>query len=167
MEFKPFSDKDYGYNEMRHVVGSWAIWALVTYSSVKINTLDGLGVLAASLVINEKEWGLPDVKQGNGASYAHNIQAGFCWYHYFLKNNPDGFWGSWAELAGDSYAILGEEGLQFNHTAHFRGASIGMGIGFALDMLRGLRVPTLGRWTLVPAAIIAFMYANQHEEDLK
>ena len=158
--FKPFGGKEYSYTELYQIALSWTIWALVTYSSVKINTLEGIGVTAASLAMNEKSWGLEGIPVGGGASYAHNIQAGYCWYHYFVKGNQNGFWGAWAELIGN-LGCVGQEFLEnkslYSHIAHYRGATYGMSIAFVLDMLRGAGFPKLGRWALAPLLTIAAM----------
>lgn len=165
--FKPFGGWNYGYTEMYQVLASWTIWAAVTYSSVKIDMYEGIGVTAASLLINEKGWGVTDLPVGNGSSYAHNIQAGYCWYHYYIRNNPAGFWGSWAEVAGNLGAI-GQELLEdsdlYSHAAHYRGASIGMTLAFLLDMMRRGRLPKLARWGMFPVAVIIAMYAKDHKE---
>ena len=159
--FKPFGGWDYGYNELYQVVCSFVIWALVTYSSIKINPVEGVVILAGALIKQETE----ERRWGNGASYVHNIQAGYCWYHYFIKNNPDGFWGSWAEMAGDLGAVFQEfvlKGAGYSHKAHYEGAITGMVIAFLFDMLRGLKVPTLGRWALAPILANIIMYTAEH-----
>ena len=71
-----------------------------------------------------------------GASWVHNIQAGYCLYHYWFRNNKHMlvFLGTWAELIGDAVAFSGIMG-SFNDAAHLEGLVEGLLAGYLLDMV--------------------------------
>ena len=173
LEAKIFGKWDYGYGYDYQVLSSWTIWALVTWGSFSIDPWEAAGILAGSLYAQENEDILNMLmfskKQwGGGSSWVHNVQAGYCWYHYFVKGNKS--WpvslGSWAEITGDIGAVAQElienKGQMYGHDAHYKGATLGMVIAFLLDMLRGSGVPKPTRWALAPVITWAIMYGKQN-----
>ena len=126
LEAKIFGKWDYGYSEDYQVLSSYTIWALVTWGSFSVDPWEAAGILATSFYAQENR----DIRKmltfgggewGHGSSWVHNLQAGYCWYHYFLKGNKSWpvFLGSWAEVAGDIGAV-GEEyvkGMKYAHDA--------------------------------------------------
>ena len=108
MEFRPFGGWDYGYDKEYQVAASWTIWALVTWGTLSIDKLEGAAVLAGSLAYTEQVTAKGPRRWGNGASWVHNVQAGYCWYHYFIKGRRDlaVALGSWAEMADTREQVL-------------------------------------------------------------
>ena len=169
--WKPFHNADYGYDHLYMTVSSFIIWALVTWGSFSINPYEATAILAGSLAYTEYRVG---DRWGTGASWVHNVQAGYCWYHYFVKGRKElgVMLGSLAELAGDGGAVI-EELLRgqklYSHKAHYEGATTGMLIAFLLDMLFPKKA---GRtnvfWQLLPLTFIAGLYGanriNYHVE---
>ena len=84
--------------------------------------------------------GAPD-SWGNGASWVHNIQAGYLLYHVYFRGNKRWlpFLGVLAEAAGDTGAVLQEYVLKhdvsYGHYAHAEGLAIGLAAGWLLDQL--------------------------------
>jgi hypothetical protein len=157
--WKPFGNMDYGYGEAYQTYSSFTIWALVTWGSFSVSPIQAALVLGGSVAYAEYNAG-PQI--GTGASWIHNVQAGFCWYHYFIKGQkqlPLAL-GSWAEIAGDLGAVAEEwikdKGKIYSHIAHYEGASIGIVIAMLLDRFNFSSKPTL--WKAVPFAAIALMY---------
>jgi hypothetical protein len=116
-----------------------------------------------ALLFKETDW-------GNGSSWVHNVQGGYCWYHYFLQGNKSWplFLGSWAEVAGDMGAIAEEqmailEDVSYAHDAHYKGAGLGMAIAHLFAIARKKRRKTgSNKFYLVPfAAIGAMIFADQ------
>ena len=138
--FKPFGGQDYGYRKLYGTVASWTIWALVTWGSFSVDPYEGALVLGAAVAYSEYAADDPKRRGTSGSSWIHNIQAGYCWYHYFVKGARGWpvFLGSLAELAGDTGAVV-EEYLRgrrmYGHRAHLEGASIGMAAAFLLDVV--------------------------------
>ena len=67
-------------------------------------------------------------------------------------------------MAGDLGAVFEEfavKGAGYSHKAHYEGATQGLVIAFLFDMLRGLKVPTLGRWALAPILANIVMYTAE------
>ena len=170
--WKPFGFVDYGYDHAYMTISSFIIWALVTWGSISVDTLEGIAVLAGSLLwseYNTRKYFKKGLGWGTGASWVHNVQAGYCWYHYFVKGQRQLplFLGSWAEMAGDLGAV-GEELLRgqkmYSHKAHYEGATIGMTVAFLLDMIH----PKKGKkrsflWKVIPIATIALLFYQNSE----
>ena len=87
--WRPFGGYNYGYPNRWENISSWTIWALVTVGSLAVDWREALIVLGGSLWANEK--GHPLTRKhvedggtlGSGASWVHNIQAGYCLYHWY------------------------------------------------------------------------------------
>ena len=173
--WKPFGFVDYGYDHAYMTISSFIIWAAVTWGSISVDTLEGIAVLAGSLLWSEyntrKYFTAGGLGWGTGASWVHNVQAGYCWYHYFVKGQRQLplFLGSWAEMAGDLGAV-GEELLRgqkmYSHKAHYEGATIGMTVAFLLDMIH----PKKGKkrsflWKVIPFATIALLFYQNAERE--
>ena len=174
--WKPFGFVDYGYDERYQTIASFIIWAAVTWGSISVDTLEGIAVLAGSLLwteynTREKLNKGGDTRWGTGASWVHNVQAGYCWYHYFVKGQRQWplFLGSWAEMAGDLGAV-GEELYRghpmYSHKAHYQGATIGMAAAFLLDMINKKKGKKRSFfWKVIPFAAIATLYFRNMERE--
>ena len=171
--WKPFGFVDYGYDEAYMTISSFIIWASVTWGSISVDMLEGIAVLAGSLLWTEyntrTHFGKGGVGWGTGASWVHNVQAGYCWYHYFVKGQRQWplFLGSWAEMAGDLGAV-GEELYRgypmYSHKAHYEGATIGMAAAFLLDMINKKKGKKRSFfWKVIPFAAIATLYFRNME----
>ena len=140
--FKPFGNWDYGYPENYQVYLSWTKWVFITWGTLGVDVLEGIGLLVGSLLLQENRGSLLFGQlPGTGASYVHNIQAGYCWYHYFIKRNKNWgvFLGSWLEIGGDLGAVVAEliaDDAHYGHIVHAEGAAEGMLVAFVLDFLR-------------------------------
>ena len=140
LAFRPFGGWNYGYGELYQNLSSWTIWAFVTSGSFAVDWREAAIVLGASMwaqeTIKNRSW-------GSGASWVHNIQAGYCFYHYWFRKNKRWpvFLGVLAEAAGDFGAVIeevarGKElGTQYSHKAHIEGFLEGMVAGFILDKI--------------------------------
>ena len=167
MKAKIFGKWDYGYTKDYQLFSSWTIWALVTLGSFSVDPLEAAGLLLGGLYAQENEEVLKlllfkEPRWNKGSSYVHNIQGGYCWYHYFLKGNKSWpvFLGSWAEVAGDMGAV-GEQYLRdenYAHDMHWKGAGLGMAVAYLLDIARTKRRKTgSAKYYLVPFAAIGAM----------
>ena len=178
MELKPFGGWDYGYSEMYQVYGSWSIWAMVTWGSFFIDPLEAAAILGGGMYLMEHPHQIPfmDWDDENhwsaGSSYVHNVQAGYCWYHYFFKGRREWpvFMGTWAELVGDGAAVaeeLQEDKTMYAHDAHYKGAFLGMAAAFALDMIRPHKKgrPISKLLLGVPALTLYMMYHQQQKKE--
>ena len=173
--FRPLGGWDYGYPKQRECLTSWAIWALVTLGSFSVDSYEAAGILGASMYAqDQREWMedylVQDKNWATGASWVHNIQAGYCWYHHFLKGNKSFplFLGSWAELAGDLAAVglelYDSKEFLYSHKAHWKGASTGMAVAYVLDMLRRKKSARAHRWWYVPFIAITAMFGMDMKE---
>ena len=171
--WKPFGITDYGYDEQYKTVSSWIIWALVTWGSFTINPIEAGLLLAGSVAAQEyRAQDHETLGWRSGASWVHNIQAGYCWYHHFIKGRQE--WGtvlgSYAELTGDLGAILEEYASgknKYNHHAHYQAASIGIAVAFLMDMISKNKKGTKFSWwyKAVPFAVIAIMvFADRNKK---
>ena len=79
----------------------------------------------------------------NGASWVHNVQAGYCFYHYWMHNNRKLLveLAVAAEGSGDLAAYFGPE--KFNDAVHVEGLGEGMIAGFILDYVFKKKQPLL------------------------
>jgi len=174
--WRPFGFWDYGYPEMYMVYGSWSIWAMVTWGSFFVDPLEAAAILGYGFYVQENPekmlfMGRDKNHWGSGSSYVHNLQAGYCWYHYFIKGRREWpvFLGTWAEIAGD-LAAVGEEvqkdAIMYAHDAHYKAAFLGLIAGFVLDMIRPHKKgrPLSMLWLGVPALTLGIMY-NQHQKN--
>ena len=170
--WKPFGAMDYGYGEQYQSVSSWIIWALVTWGSFEINPLEAAALLGGSVLWSEKGARTPEaMRWGTGASWVHNVQAGYCWYHYFVKGRRGWgvFLGSMAETAGNLGAVLQEyieDSSLYSHKAHYEGASIGIAAAFLMDMVSRKKVGRRNHWLfmMIPFAIIAVLYYAEKQK---
>ena len=162
--WKPFGCMDYGYDEKYQTVFSWIIWALVTWGSISVNPIEAAAVLGGAVAYSEYDCRKKDLegefKWGTGASWVHNVQAGYCWYHHFIKGQKQLplMLGSWAEILGDMGAIVQEKMAgqpMYSHKAHYEGASIGLGVAALFDKLNFSTKPTL--WKAIPLLVIGTM----------
>ena len=138
MKMKLFGLWDYGYQTTEEIIGSTLTWLLVTWGSFSIDKLEAILILGIALYLQET---YANTYYGNGSSWVHNVQAGYCWYHYFIRGrrNWPVFLGSMSELLSDFGAIaleLKQGEFLYSHKAHWRGASEGMFAAFLFDMFR-------------------------------
>ena len=113
--WKPFGNMDYGYPKQYQTLSSFTVWGLVTWGSFSIDPLEAAALLAGAVawseydVYNRIEKG-KEQPWGTGASWIHNVQAGYCWYHHFVKGQRGWpVWlGSYAEITADLGAIVEE-----------------------------------------------------------
>ena len=136
LAFKPFGGWNYSYSKdyMRNC--SFIFWAAVTAGSLAVDWREAALVLGGSLwaqeTIHAKSW-------GSGASWVHNVQAGYLLYHVYFRNNRRllPLLGVLAEAAGDVGAVLQEYVLQhdvnYSHYAHAEGLAVGLAAGWLLD----------------------------------
>lgn len=167
--FRPLGGQDYGYETDFKVGSSWLIWALVSWGSISVDPLEGISLLALSMLAQEsdsfKKYFINET-MGTGASWVHNVQAGYCWYHYFVKKHEGlGLMlGTYAELLGDMGAVGQElfEGKQhYSHEAHYKGVAIGMVAARLLDALRGKNKKFSRSGLVIPAVAILVMMLKQ------
>jgi hypothetical protein len=159
--WKPFGFGDYGYPEFYMTASSFTIWALVTWGSVSVNPLQAILVLVGALLYNEY-YLVPMYEGAYGASWVHNVQAGYCWYHHFIKGKTQLplVLGSWAEIAGDLGAIAQEmyqkKGVMYNHKIHMHGATVGFIAAMLLDRFNFSAKPTL--WKSIPFFVVGALF---------
>ena len=179
ISFRPLGGWEYGYSDDYMCYSSWLIWALTTWGAVSNDKFEGLGILAAAMYLNESKSFRNNFihdsgergELAGGASWVHNVMAGYCWYHYYIlkKNTLPLKLGSWSELAGDLGAVAQEQltGVGgVSHEAHYNGGSQGMAIALILDKLRGKRTKGWGEWykPVVALGILYFAdYAKKQE----
>ena len=135
--WRPFGNYNYGYEERWENIASWTVWGAVTVGSLAVDWREALIVLGGSLWANEK--GHPLVKPSNeyhlrssGASWVHNIQAGYCLYHYWEKKPAKIFveLAVAAEGAADATAVyMGG----YADNVHFEGLLEGVVAAWVLD----------------------------------
>lgn len=159
-DWRPFDGWNYGYGDLRDNTLSWSIWALVTLGSFQVDWREAAIILGASTYFQEK-WGVnqlftdpsyralsPEEKakwnalyskpenkyHGGGSSWIHNIQAGYCFYHWFFRNNKKLFvrLGVLSEAIGDTVSVSGIMG-KYDDRAHGEGLAIGIASAFILD----------------------------------
>ena len=149
LEFKPFGGWNYSYDHayMRNI--SFSIWALVTAGSLAVDWREAAFVLSAALY-GQETW--KNDSWGSGASWVHNIQAGYCFYHYWGRNNPRFLVEAAAltEIIADVMCAVQEwdEDLEegeaiYSHYAHIEGFTIGIMAGFMLDKLFTKKKPLI------------------------
>ncbi len=162
--WKPFGYADYGYPEQYQSLSSWTIWALVTWGSFAINPVEAGLLLAGSIAWSEYEARKPEaMSYGTGASWVHNVQAGYCWYHHFIKGRKElgTILGSYAEVVGDLGAYLEEfvNDKHYSHKAHLRGAAIGIAAAFLMDLWsKNKKGKNFAWWyKVIPFAVIAIL----------
>ena len=168
--WKPFGAADYGYDELYQTLSSFTIWAAVTWGSFSIDPYEAAAILAASIFKTERDARNPELMHhGTGASWVHNVQAGYCWYHYFYKgrNTWPVFLGSWAEVLGDMGAVAQEkmEGHRlYSHKAHREGAAIGFVAALLLDQLRPKPAKkTSMLWKAIPVLLVGYLYTQKED----
>ena len=146
LEFIPFGGWNYSYDHeyMRNI--SFSIWALVTAGSLAVDWREAAIVLGASLYGQET---LKAQSWGDGASWVHNIQAGYCFYHYWGRNNTRFLVEAAAlvEITADVMAKVQEWDtggeIRYSHYAHIEGFAIGMISGFILDKIFTRKQPLI------------------------
>jgi hypothetical protein len=174
--FRPLGGWDYGYPNAWECFVSWTIWALVTWGSFSVDPYEAAGLLGATMYAQEqREWVedylVGDKGMGGGASWVHNVQAGYCWYHHFVKGNKSFplLLGSWAEVSADLAAVGVElydrETYNYSHKAHWMGASEGMAVAYVLDLLRRKKSARKHRWWYVPFITITAMFGMDQTKE--
>ena len=130
LAFRPFGGFNYSYPEKWMRTASFTIWALVTLGSLAVDWREALAVLGGSLWAQET---IKNEPYSSGASWVHNVQAGYCFYHYWMHNNRKLFveLAVAAEASGDLAAYFGPE--KFNDAVHVEGLGEGLIAGFILD----------------------------------
>ena len=135
IKFRPFGNYNYSYFDAWERNASFSIWAAVTVGSLAVDWREAAIVLGGSLWAQETI----QLKRGfrqMGASWVHNIQAGYLFYHMFIKGNNR--WLVWLpglyEGAADLVALSGMWGT-YDDYAHGEGLVIGMISGFILDKM--------------------------------
>ena len=135
LAFKPFGGWNYSYPKEYMRNCSFIIWGAVTAGSLAVDWREAALVLGGSMWAQENRtdsW-------GNGASWVHNIQAGYLVYHVYFRGNKRWlpFLGVLAEAVGDTGAVLQEYVLKhdvsYSHYAHAEGLAIGLAAGWCLD----------------------------------
>jgi len=166
-----FGGWDYGYDETYQVVSSWLTWALVTWGSFSIDIIEAGLILGVAFFMQEHDVPGLEKEDQNGASWIHNVQAGYCWYHYFVKGRRDWpvFLGTWSEVAGDLGAIaeeLSENRMLYSHKAHYFGAAEGMSLAFLFDMFRPKKQFKKRGWLMfvVPFAVMVAMFLKDKDK---
>jgi hypothetical protein len=167
--FRPLGGQDYGYEKDYQVVSSWFIWLLTTWGSISVDPLEGIGILALSMIAQEndtfKKYFITDA-MGTGASWVHNVQAGYCWYHYFIKKHKGlGLMlGTYAELVANLGAV-GQEIVEgkplYSHEAHVKGLVMGMVVARLLDAVRGKNKKFSAKGLTIPTAAVLVMMLKQ------
>ena len=136
--WKPFGEDgwDYGYPEEWMRTSSFSIWALVTAGSFAVDWREAAVVLGGAVWAQEKRLPLTLDKEneGKGASWVHNVQAGYCLYHYWVRGNKKMlvFLATLVELGADAVAWSGVWG-KFDNAAHLEGLVEGFVVAFILD----------------------------------
>ena len=158
--WKPFHYGDYGYQNFYQTASSFTIWALVTWGSFSVNPLQAILVLVGALVYNEYRVRTGPLGWGTGASWVHNVQAGYCWYHHFIKGKTQLplVLGSWAEITGDLGAVVEEiyqKKSMYSHKAHYQGGIVGFIAAMLLDRFNFSAKPTL--WKTIPFLVIGIL----------
>ena len=142
IEFKPFGGWNYSYPEEWMRNSSFLIWALVTLGSLAVDWREAAIILGGSLwaqetIKNDGQW-------SSGASWVHNVQAGYCIYHWLYRGNKKFLvWlGSVAEISGDIVAASEVWG-EFADDAHVEGLIEGFAAGFVFDAMFKKKRPAL------------------------
>ena len=155
------------------------MWLLETWATLSIDLLEGAALLGITIFLQEHpEWWPENRRETIGCSYIYNVQAGYVWYHYFVKGRKDWvtFAGTWAAVLTDAGSLLPEAGIELfgpqmesSHFHHYIGATEGMTAAFFLDWLR----PKGGRkgrsWLLflTPFILIGLMTAAGLRQDAR
>ena len=174
----PFGGWNYGYKEDYQKISSWTIWALVTWGSFSESIPEAAALLGISMYAQENvdgslfktlggiEWD----DTSSGASWVHNIQAGYCFWHYFFRGKRT--WplalASWAEAAGNFGAIaeeLIEDKRLYHHEAHANGAGLGMMAAALLEMARPRKGKKTSLWRKAfPFAMIGILILREKQK---
>ena len=130
LAFRPFGGYNYSYPHKWMRDASFTVWALVTLGSLAVDWREALAVLGGSLWAQETIKNYPHTM---GASWVHNVQAGYCLYHYYMHNNRKLLveLAVAAEGAGDLTAYFGP--VDFADATHVEGLGEGLIAGFILD----------------------------------
>ena len=136
LAFRPFGGHNYSYPEEWMRTASFSVWALVTAGSLAVDWREAAIVLAVSLLAQEKGWPYTFHPHpgASGASWVHNVQAGYCAYHLFFRGNKKWlvFLATWYELGANAVAFSGVWG-RFADNAHLEGFVEGLASAFLLD----------------------------------
>ena len=173
-----FGLHDYGYDNTSTAYVAWAVWLLETWASLSINMLEGAAILGITIFLQEHpEWWPENRRETIGCSYIYNVQAGYVWYHYFVKSRRDWatFAATWAAVLTDVGSLLPEAGIELfgeqmesSHFHHYIGATEGMTAAFFLDWLRPKGGKSRG-WLLflTPFILIGFMTLAGLKQDAR
>ena len=136
LAFKPFGGWNYSYSKDYQRNCSFIIWAAVTAGSLAVDWREAALVLGGSLWAQETI--RKTAREGNGASWVHNVQAGYLLYHVYFRNNRRllPLLGVLAEAVGDVGAVVQEyvlEDEEYGHYAHAEGLAVGLAAGWLLD----------------------------------
>jgi hypothetical protein len=174
----PIGGWNYGYKEDYQNISSWTIWAMVTWGSFSESIPEAAAILGIAMMAQENVdgslyetlGGMTADSTTSGASWVHNIQGGYCWWHYFFRGKRT--WplalGSWTEAAGDLGAIAQElmEGERlYSHEAHANGAGVGMMAAALLEMARPRKGKKTSMWRKAfPFAMIAILIMREKQK---
>jgi hypothetical protein len=111
-EFRPLLRADYGYPDDFQTYVSWANMAVQTLAMLKTNVKRGLLMTLVAVGLND--FVRPMVKDGIGASFVWNMQAGYNLYHGLRNKRKLQKYAAWGALGVDAAAIAYEKQLGFD-----------------------------------------------------
>jgi len=138
--FRPFGGYNYSYDEAWMRDASFSIWAFVTLGSIGVDWREAGIVLGGSLwaqeTVKKDGWALwgKEGAHAMGASWVHNVQAGYLFYHMIFRRNKR--WLVWLAAlyeAGADIVCFTEIWGKFSNQAHAEGLLFGLMSGFLLD----------------------------------
>jgi len=152
IEFRPFNGWNYSYTESWERDASFSIWAFVTLGSLGVDWREAAIVLGGSMWAQEtvKKNGWNAFKKSEkvwntmGASWVHNVQAGYLFYHMIFRRNKR--WLVWlaALYEGAADAIcFSEIWGKYDNYAHGEGLAFGLMSGFLLDFVFKKKQPLI------------------------
>ena len=136
IKFRPFGGWNYSYGEDWERTASFSIWVAVTVGSLAVDWREAAIVLGGALWAQETIQMKTRGQRSMGASWVHNVQAGYLFYHMFIKGNKrwlvwlPGLYEGAADLVSWSQ-IWGE----YADDAHGEGLVVGLISGYLLDQM--------------------------------
>ena len=148
--FRPFDGYNYSYDEAWMRDSSFSIWVFVTIASIGVDWREAAIVLGGSLwaqeTVKKNGWALWGKKGAHsmGASWVHNVQAGYLFYHMIFRRNKR--WLVWLAAlyeGGADLVCLSVVFGKFGNQAHAEGLLFGLMSGFLLDVVFKKKRPLL------------------------